>query len=258
VKIELAALKVAFNLARKAGVLLANECPSGWPKISPSKPRARFFERGEHEAVRAALPPDEGDAAEFLFWSGWRKSAVLQLRWKNVDEAAGIVRIETTKSGEPRTLPYAALPVLKSLVEHRRELADAVQKERGMVVTYVFNRNGDPIRHFGRSWISACIKAGLGREVREPDKEDAKGNVVKKGRVVERLAFKIPHDYRRSAARNLSRAGVPERVIMQLCGWKTRSVFDRYRIVAERELAEGLAKLAATPPAAAAKVALIR
>jgi integrase len=63
-----------------------------------------------------------------------------------------------------------------------------------------------------------------------------------------RVAFRIPHDYRRSAMRNLSRSGVPERVIMQLCGWKTRSVFDRYRIVAERDLAEGLARLAAAEP----------
>jgi hypothetical protein len=86
-----------------------------------------------------------------------------------------------------------------------------------MVVTHVFHRNGEPMRHFRRSWLRACRAAGV------------------PGRLL--------HDYRRSAARNLSRAGVPERVIMQLCGWKTRSVFDRYRIVAEQDLAEGLAKL---------------
>ena len=233
VKNELAALKRAFNLARKTGVLLPNEGPAAFPTIAPSNARSGFFERGEHEAVRAALPPDEGDVAEFLFWTGWRKGEALGLRWRNVDEAAGVIRIETTKSGEPRTLPYASLPALRTLIENRRRVTDAVQKKRGMVVSHVFHRNGESIRYLRRSWISACIAAGLGREVRNEE-----------GKVVDRVAYRIPHDYRRSAARNLSRAGVPERVIMQLCGWKTRSVFDRYRIVPERELAEGLARLA--------------
>lgn len=183
---------------------------------------------------------------EFLFWTGWRNGEALGLRWKNVNRTAKVVRIETSKSGEPRTLPYGELPALVELIEHRRKVTEAVQKKRDMVVLHVFHRNGEPIRHFRRSWITACIKAGLGREVREPDTKNKAGEVVK-GRVLERVALRIPHDYRRSAARNLSRMGVPERVIMLLCGWKTRSVFDRYRIVPEADLREGLGKLAQLP-----------
>jgi len=55
------------------------------------------------------------------------------------------------------------------LVAHRREVTDAVQKARGMVVAHLFHRNGECIRHFHRSWASACVAAGLGHEVRKPD-----------------------------------------------------------------------------------------
>lgn len=239
VKNELAALKRAFNLARKTGTLLPNEMPAAFPTISPSNARAGFFEREEHEAVRAALPRDEGDVAEYLYWSGWRKSEVLGLRWSDVDEQAQVIRIEHTKNGKARTLPYGALPALVELMKARRKVTDVVQKKRGIIVQRVFHRNGEPIAYFRRSWITACIAAGLGEEVADAT-----------GKVVDRRAFRIVHDYRRSAARNLSRAGVPEGVIMAVCGWKTRSAFDRYNIVNEADMSAGLARLAAAPPTA--------
>lgn len=250
VKYELAVLKRAFSLARKSGALLPNEIPAAFPTISPNNVRTGFFEREQHDAVRAALPRDEGDLAEFLFWTGWRESEGRCLLWSNVDEKAQIIRIEATKNGEARTLPYGVLPELVDLINTRRKITEEATRKKHRVVAHVFHRGGGliPYTSFRRRWIKACVAVGLGEEVKNETGES------------ELRAFRIPHDYRRSAARNLSRAGVPEKVIMQLCGWKTRTVFDRYRIVAERDLSEGLAKLAQVPqsPKKPSKITRIR
>jgi integrase len=61
---------------------------------------------------------------------------------------------------------------------------------------------------------------------------------------------RLVHDLRRSAARDFRRAGVSEGVVMKLCGWENRSMFDRYNIINEEDLALGVAQRFNGKPAA--------
>ena len=57
---------------------------------------------------------------------------------------------------------------------------------------------------------------------------------------------RIPHVFRRTAVRNLERAGVPRSIAMEMTGHRTEAVYRRYAIVAEADLREVAGRLDAS------------
>jgi hypothetical protein len=55
---------------------------------------------------------------------------------------------------------------------------------------------------------------------------------------------RIPHDFSRTVVRKLERAGVPRSIAMELVRHKTESVYQRYDVVAQPDLSDGVARYA--------------
>ena len=204
---ELAALKRMLNLGAKQTPPKVDKVPY-IPMLKENNVRKGFFEHGDFLALRNAMLEHLKGFVTFGYRVGWRISEISTLTWAQVDLRQGIVRLEVgdTKNDEARTvyLDDELMEVFKKQRERRRKL--------GTALLYVFlNKDGtDRVKRFDKAWKSACKKAGIG--------------------------VRLFHDFRRTAVRNMVRAGIPERVAMMVSGHKTRAVFDRYNIVSDADL----------------------
>jgi integrase len=211
---ELAVLKRMYTLAIRAGLLHAKPYI---PKLQEDNVRKGFFEQAQLDDVCAHLAAPLRPVVRFAYLTGWRvPSEVLTLLWRQVDWKGRTVRLDpgTTKNRDGRTFPFtAALEalLLEQFADHERLARE------GRLVPYVFHRDGSPIKDFRGAWETACTDAGV--------------------------PGKILHDFRRSAVRNLDRAGVSRSAAMAIVGHKTESIYRRYSIVDDGALRDAAAKI---------------
>ena len=211
---ELTTLKRMFSLAVQSEKLARKP---HIPLLAEAPARSGFFEQEQLDAVCQHLPSSVAAVVRFAHLTGWRvDSEVLTLCWANVDWTGESVRLEagTTKSGEPRVFPFTN--ELRQLLGEQW-VAHEELRRRGTICPSVFHRDGKPIKSFIKVWRTACRAAGC--------------------------PGRIPHDLRRTAVRNLERAGVPRSTAMAMVGHKTESIYHRYAIVDETSRREAAEKL---------------
>lgn len=145
------------------------------------------------------------------YHSGARKGELRKVRWEQVDFEGALIRLTVTqtKGKKARTLPIYG--DMERWLKLQRETCP-----NGC--PWVFHgRLNRPVDSHMNGWPEACQRAGL-----------------------DGLLF---HDLRRSAVRNMTRAGIPDTIAMAISGHKTRAVFDRYNIISEADVQDAAGKL---------------
>jgi integrase len=203
---ELSILRTSYHNARKRTPPKVNLVPY-FPMVKETAIRKGFLTDEQYAKLRDELPQELKALFVCDYVTGIRKSELLAIQWYQVDFESNLITLEwgETKTDDPRTVPI--------LPGDMRDLLLVSKKERDgnwPDSPWVFNRTGVQIKDFRGGWRDACIRAGV------PDL-----NV---------------HDLRRTAVRNMRRAGVPQVVRMKISGHKTDSMERRYNIVDNEDL----------------------
>ena len=225
---ELGCLKRMFRLGYQQTPQLVVRVPH-IPQLKEHNIRSGFFEHEDFLSLRGALPDYAQVAVTLAYYSGMRMGEVCSLQWGQVNwtEAKLYLRSEDTKTSTPRVL------YLTEDLQQVLRVWKARCEKKWPLCPWICHRGGIRLQSLKHSRRMACEAVGLGGMVQD----HTKGRKVWQGR--------IPHDFRRTAVRNMVRAGVPEKVAMAISGHKTRSIFDRYNIVDERDLEKAARSLSA-------------
>jgi integrase len=231
-----------FYLGYRATPPKVNRVPA-FSMLREDNARKGFLEDAQYQKLMANSPGLSFRAiVEVGRTYGWRIGELKNLKVRHVDLMNRTIRLDpgTTKNREGREVTMT-----KAIYELLSQCAHAKSGDNS-VFTW---SNGNSLSDFRQTWANACCDAGVGQLLCPICSVPAKPHnpCSKCGKQWKRNQLKyrglIFHDLRRTAARNLRRAGVAEGVIMKIGGWRTRSVFERYAIVAQSDVVDAMQKL---------------
>jgi integrase len=175
--------------------------------------RQGFLDPAKFDKLLAALPERLRPFVLLLYTTGVRTGEARKIQWSQIDFAEGVIRLSKTqtKNANARVLP---------IDDELAKMLKSERKKSGPVFSFT---------SFRKAWCNACVKVGLGTLDRTGENKKLNGDYGK----YEGL---IPHDLRRSAVRDMIRAGVSQTVAMRISGHKTDAIFRRYNITEEKDL----------------------
>jgi integrase len=210
---ELTVLRALFRQGAEADPPKIMRVPRFPEKLREANPRSGFVSDEQYAALQEKCKLGWLRALLAVAYNfGFRKAEMLGLRVSQVDLKARTIHLLTgeTKSDKGRTVVMTT--------EVHRLLSEAIKDKKPGDAVFTWP-NGRPVKDFRGSWDVLVAEAGM------PDL--------------------LLHDFRRSAARNMIRSGISKNVAKRITGHSTDSIFDRYDITDESDLADAARKLEA-------------
>jgi integrase len=209
---ELAILKAMFNRGAEADPPLVSRVPRFPAKLRESDPRSGWLSDEQYDKLQASCREVWLRAwLAIAFNFGLRKGELLRMRVGDVDMNGWTIKLPpgTTKNDKGRTI--------KMTDEVHTLMAPCVQGKRSDDFVFTWS-DGSPVKDFRVTWQQMCDRAGVPI---------------------------LLHDFRRTAVRNLVRAGVSKMTAKRISGHASDSVFDRYDIQDESDLDDAATKIQA-------------
>lgn len=216
---EIAYLRRAYALAVRSGRLAYVPL---FERLPGANKRHGTIDDATLDLILAHLRPNLRPVIRFLRLTGWRRNEGLRLEWRRVDWPNQQVRLDTSKTGRPRAVPFNTYPALAELLREQRASADAVQQGRGVIVAHVFHdQEGKPITEGAlfNAWRRACIAAKVG------------------------APRPLIHDLRRTLSTEMDSQGVPWAVQKAVTGHASDKQHGDYVQAPRRDVEEGLRRL---------------